>query len=633
MQKVVAEMADSMLEPALVIIESPTGEGKTEAALLLMRRWLSVLGQRGAYFALPTQATSNQMFTRVRDFLRHAELGDRVDLQLLHGHASLSEEFQELRRRPLFTPAGIGDQPTTGEADVVASEWFTHRKRGLLGAFGVGTVDQLLLCGLQARHVFVRLFGVAGKTVIVDEVHAYDTYMTTLLERVLEWLAALEVPVVLLSATLPTQRRRRLLEAYGRGGGMKVCAEPKPAPYPRISCLRAGQNRIYTQPVSVDPANLRTIHVESLPSESESSFPELAQLLQERLRQGGCAAIVCNTVGSAQRLYQQLLLLFPGEELDLLHSRYIFGHRDEREKRVFRRYGKDLTTRPTRSVLVSTQIIEQSVDLDFDLLVTDLAPIDLVLQRAGRLHRHHRDKDQPRPAPLSNPTLIVRMPALLAEGSPQLDEGSRRVYAPHILLRSWLALKEREALRIPDDVESLVEQVYNEEPPPHDLLPAIKSMWRDTADDWNKAVTEDANQAAQRLIKVPSYDGQLADFTRANLEEDSPDLHKAFQALTRLTEPNVSVICLESTDALNSPLSASETKRLLRRALRITDRRVVFALLQTPVPSAWSRSALLRHHRPLLMREGLANVAGHTLRYDNQLGLTIQKEAACSAST
>ena len=273
------------------------------------------------------------MFTRVRDFLRHAELGDRVDLQLLHGHASLSEEFQELRRRPLFTPAGIGDQPTTGEADVVASEWFTHRKRGLLGAFGVGTVDQLLLCGLQARHVFVRLFGVAGKTVIVDEVHAYDTYMTTLLERVLEWLAALEVPVVLLSATLPTQRRRRLLEAYGRGGGMKVCAEPKPAPYPRISCLRAGQNRIYTQPVSVDPANLRTIHVESLPSESESSFPELAQLLQERLRQGGCAAIVCNTVGSAQRLYQQLLLLFPGEELDLLHSRYIFGHRDEREKR------------------------------------------------------------------------------------------------------------------------------------------------------------------------------------------------------------------------------------------------------------------------------------------------------------
>ena len=102
-------------------------------------------------------------------------------------------------------------------------------------------------------------------------------------------------------------------------------------------------------------------------------------------------------------------------------------------------------------------------------------------------------------------------------------------------------------------MESLVEQVYNEEPPPHDLLPAIKSMWRDTADDWNKAVTEDANQAAQRLIKVPSYDGQLADFTRANLEEDSPDLHKAFQALTRLTEPNVSVICLESTDALNSP--------------------------------------------------------------------------------
>ena len=187
----------------------------------LADHWAESTGQQGCYFALPTQATSNQMFGRVRDFLESRYEGDQVQLQLLHGHAALSSEFQLLRRNNdrMFTPVYGGVEDDAGDPAVVAAEWFTYRKRGLLAPFGVGTVDQVLLAALQTRHVFVRLFGLAHKTVIVDEVHAYDTYMTTLLERLLEWLAALGSSVVLLSATLPRGRRQQLLDAYSRGLG------------------------------------------------------------------------------------------------------------------------------------------------------------------------------------------------------------------------------------------------------------------------------------------------------------------------------------------------------------------------------------------------------------------------------
>ena len=182
LQRDVEAIGPSLSGPGIVIIEAPMGEGKTEAALCLADRWIEDAGLQGFYFALPTQATSNQMFTRVRDFLEDSYRGDTVQLQLLHGHASLSAELEVLRRNGdrVFSPQYLGVEaaPSLG---VAAAEWFTYRKRGLLAAFGVGTIDQALLACLQTRHVFVRLFGLSGKAVVIDEVHAYDTYMTTLL--------------------------------------------------------------------------------------------------------------------------------------------------------------------------------------------------------------------------------------------------------------------------------------------------------------------------------------------------------------------------------------------------------------------------------------------------------------------
>ena len=244
LQRSVESLGADLNEPGLVIIEAPMGEGKTEAAIYLADHWAASAGQEGHYFALPTQATSNQMFGRVRDFLRGRYEGSQVQLQLLHGHASLSSEFQVLRENNngVFAPQYSGVGEDAEQMGVAASEWFTHRKRGLLSPFGVGTIDQALLAVLQTKHSFVRLFGLAHKTVIIDEVHAYDAYMTTLLERLLEWLAALSSPVVLLSATLPRARREALLAAYMRGLGKESIEALSNAAYPRISWVSANSS-------------------------------------------------------------------------------------------------------------------------------------------------------------------------------------------------------------------------------------------------------------------------------------------------------------------------------------------------------------------------------------------------------
>jgi CRISPR-associated endonuclease/helicase Cas3 len=191
------EIADALQRPALIIIEAPMGEGKTEAALYLADRGNAALGMRGHYVALPTQATSNQMFGRVREFLERRYPDQAVNVQLLHGHAALSSDFRAMLadERSFLSALDIPEDHNQGfdgaKPGVVAAAWFTARKRGLLAPFGVGTVDQALLAVLQTRHFFVRMLGLAGKTVVFDEVHAYDTYMSVLLERLLGWLGAL----------------------------------------------------------------------------------------------------------------------------------------------------------------------------------------------------------------------------------------------------------------------------------------------------------------------------------------------------------------------------------------------------------------------------------------------------------
>ncbi len=640
LQQAAEGIAQGLDHPSLVLIEAPMGEGKTEAALMIADHFSSKASLRGLYFALPTQATSNQIFGRVCEFLRRTSRDPQVQIQLLHGHASLSAEFQILKDNSAapFIASGIDG---SGQSSLVASEWFTFRKRGLLAPYGVGTVDQILLAVLQARHVFVRNFGLSGKVVVIDEVHAYDTYMSALLERLLAWFAATGTSVVLLSATLPAARRALLIRSFATGLGAAVPEHLPTAPYPRISTV-SGSAGAGVQSFTPSDELRKRISLRTF-VRIEDWIPILSESLAKALDQGGCAVVICNTVARAQEVYLALESVFPGPAsdgmpmLDLLHSRFPFDARHEREKRCLSRFGPpSQSMRPMRAVLVATQIVEQSLDLDFDLMVTDLAPIDLIFQRAGRLHRH----DRSRPPLLTDPQMWLIAPTVSDDGAPAFERADHYVYDSHVLLRTWLSLQGRDTLDIPADIEPLIESVYDEQDCPLDLPAAVAELWSETRSELVKERGRDLNEASNRWLKPPLADCTLESLTKSELEEDSPEFHQAHQALTRLADTSVSVVFLYSASPhpslcsdgsqpidLGEPPTLSQTAKILHRSVTLNDRRVVYQLLAQQPPADWRRNQILRHCRHLCLDAyGAAVVGGYRIRLDENLGVLITKE-------
>ena len=643
-QDAIINLAKTLDGPALAILEVPMGEGKTEAAMCLADHWATVSGQHGIYFALPTQATSNQMFTRVREFLqqRFAD-GSFVNLQLAHGFAALSDEYAELRAqgRHLFMPADVYDGDNDNRSHdpvhgaVIAAEWFAAPKRALLSSFGVGTVDQALFAVLQVKHGFVRLFGLGNKTVIVDEVHAYDTYMSTLLGRLLEWLGALGAPTVLLSATLPRNKRRELLSRYAHGAGWPVHSGVE-RPYPCLSWISSSGPGAEHIAMSTTSRSLALRRVDGkLPRQDEDAFA-LGEELAKALRDGGCAAVICNTVNRAQRMYTALRRYFPGmaddgrPELDLLHARFLYGERQLREKRVLSRFGKgDDTHRPRRAVLVATQVIEQSLDLDFDLMISDLAPVDLLLQRSGRLHRHV-ENDAQRPPALRRPTLWISQPAVDEHGIPTFERGDAAVYEPHILLRTWLTLQERAAVRMPEDIEELIEAVYDHSRMcPTDASDALCACWEHTLAEARKEAHVAEAKARRCYIASPG-DETLFTMPSLELDEDNPRAHETIQAATRDGDPSVQVVVLDERAAATFKRSAvptlADAKALLSQSVSITRKGLVQLLVDEEPPSGWTRTPWLRHHRLVALdSNGSATVGGrYVIHLDPDLGIVIR---------
>jgi CRISPR-associated endonuclease/helicase Cas3 len=598
--------------PGLVIIEAPMGEGKTEVAMYLADYWATALGQKGTYFALPTQATSNQMFTRVEKFLETRYPGLTTNLQLVHGNALLLKDFTDYRQ-VLDWSEGRDDL----EAGVIAAEWFLPKKRGLLAPFGVGTIDQALLSVLQTRHFFVRLFGLGQKTIILDEVHAYDTYMTTLLEELISWLCALGSTVVILSATLPRNTRKALVKAYG--GDPELL---KASDYPRITWVSGkGAHEVKVPASRRIDFNLRRI------------TDDLDELI-DRLKGvgGGCIAIVCNTVKRAQETYEAIKRtgLMKPPELMLLHSRYPFEEREEREKAILQAFGKE-GKRPEQAILVATQIIEQSLDVDFDLMVTDLAPADLVIQRAGRVHRH----DNRRPDAVSKPALWIRMPGTDKEGIPKLGD-SVHIYEEYTLLLSYLSLKDRDIISMPGDIQGIIEEVYTEGGASFPS-PAFEKVVRAARARMEEVKREDQFKARSNLVPSPAAELSAFFSQSKELEEDNPEVHRSLQALTRLVESSVQVVCLYGSkggiflsegdlnqiDIEQIPEGELVTS-LQRRSLPITDKRVVFKLIEQGTPQAWKKCPALRYHRLLVFQNGVAEVDKYRLLLDKELGLRIQ---------
>ena len=447
----------------IVIVEAPMGLGKTEIALWLASRALRHGTADGLYDALPTQATANAAFGRVRRFagLLGADAG--LALTLAHGAKRFVAEhralYDETVRRAYAAPSASRSDGQTEPAEVVATSWLQPSKRALLAPIGVGTVDQALLGAMGVRHGFVRLFALARKVVVIDEVHAYDAYTGALLRHLLSWLGALGAKVVLLSATLPASLRADLLTAYG---GTDV--DENPDAYPRLVHARPGHPaRVVTDPRSVDKRREddKTIRIE--PVEPDTSGDANARTaagagrVRERLAEGGCVAWIRNTVREAQDAYR--VLCEAGEPVVLLHARFARADRNRIEDDLLRRLGPEAVDRPARLAVVATQVIEQSVDLDFDAMLSDLAPVDLLLQRAGRLWRHERLPAERHGH--AEPVLGVLLPTA-ADRAALAFGPSAYVYDADTLARSAVLVRDEPVWTLPAACRTLVARLYDE---------------------------------------------------------------------------------------------------------------------------------------------------------------------------
>lgn len=478
----------------LLLVTAPTGDGKTEAALFAASVLGRAAGARGLFFALPTMATADAMLPRVDAFAGTALAGERA-LTLLHSMAWLSPVYsgKYAGTQGAGTEEGaaeVGSLDGEMSTDLVtateAGAWLRGAKRGLLAPLSVGTIDQALGAVLPLKHNALRLFGLSDKVFVVDEAHAYGPWMHKLLTRLLEWLGSFRAPVVLLSATLTGRTAASLVDAYRRGAGFMEPSAVEPC-YPgwlftdagsgQVSAPRSvGSGRTRTLDVSVDRVVWDTEDGPGTVTRAGGRREALRRLLMPVAEEGGTALVCCTTVAEAQRTFRDLCEAFPALAasrggLRLLHSRYPAKVRREITGGCEADYGKPRSPQDTErprpaSVLVATQVVEQSMDLDFDLVVSSLAPLAQLLQRAGRGRRHHRTtKGRPQWAhPEDRPRLAVLEPVDGA-GETSVPRMWGTVYDDGLLHRTALLLHDEAAgtIAVPGDVQRLVDAVYAED--------------------------------------------------------------------------------------------------------------------------------------------------------------------------
>lgn len=604
--------------PTLLLVEAPMGEGKTELAFLAHLRLQAGNTHRGLYVALPTQATGNAMFDRALAFLRAFGEQQRLDIQLVHGGAMLDERVQRLR--------GIYGER---KDDVSSSAWFSQRRRPLLSPYGVGTIDQALFATLNVKHHFVRLWGLANRVVVLDEVHAYDTYTSGLIEALLRWLKALGSSVVLMSATLPEAKRRSLMAAWG------VDAEQVPElPYPRL--------------VMVDARGVQgeTFAARPLPSISlhavEEGVEALAQCALQLLENGGHGAVIVNTVDRAQKLYRQLQPLLGADvRLMLFHARYPADERGQLERDVLAAFGQSNPSaqRAGRALLIATQVVEQSLDIDFDFLITDLAPVDLVLQRAGRLHRHQRTR------PAAHTQARLHVAGLAPEQLPELKSTAWEfVYDPYILGRTWALLSRESVLNLPGDIDRLVQAVYGDDPLPDDLDAEALAYITQEAYGKRLAHEKDERQKAINIAVDAKAEPQLAYLPLPRGSEEGEGLGLVNK--TRLGDDAITVVPVYAVEGGWSVTPAGESfdpqqpvpdglaRRLYGRQLKINRKGLVAHFAGVTAPPAFTEHPLLRHLKPMLLSaEGFAVAGDWRVQLDQELGLTYGSNTSTEGNT
>lgn len=620
LQRAVLGMIDEAEAPGLLIVEAQMGVGKTEAALAAVEVFAARFQCGGLFFGLPTQATANGIFGRLSAWAERQSAGERHAIRLAHGSAEMNEDYAALWEGAAHTEE---DAP---EAGLEVHPWFQGRKVALLADFVVGTVDQLLMAALKQKHVMLRQLGLVGKVVVVDECHAYDAYMSRYLDRALEWLGRWRVPVVLLSATLPAGKRAELVRAYLGGiapvGDWQTCRA-----YPLLTWASEGGVRQTVVPETAAPRSVRL---------ERGLVGNLPGRLREALREGGCAGVIVNTVRRAQELAETLRVALPDCGVILFHSQFVLADRAKLEGNILRRVGKGSTPETRdRLIVVGTQVMEQSLDIDFDFLVTELCPMDLLLQRVGRLHRHPRE----RPEPLREAVCLV-----LDTGEEAFDPGSVAVYGEWLLWRTRRLLPD--ALSLPTDLPRLVHDTYGWDQ--NDPLSAERNEAAYEA--YRNLRYRQQDSAGNFVIQGPddSLDDTLDDF----LADTAVRSDAAARAAVRDGDPSIDVLVMvrhadgtihflpwqEGGRAVqvDVPPAREECLAILRQSLRLpavfSKRWVIDAVIReleerTVALKAWQEAPLLKGELVLELDERLTTkLTGATLHYSQATGLQYCKE-------
>ncbi len=706
-QVMVVEAARRMEGPGLLVVEAPMGEGKTKTALAAAEVLAARFGADGIFVGMPTQATSDPMFSEVRAWLSTIDADLAAQVALLHGKRMFNKEWKALleaagpdpdRRFGSVDECGmcIDDDPFGRDAATFGAEaawdtvlperqapaqWFLGAKRGLLCPFVVGTIDQLLFAATRTKHVMLRMAGLAGKVVVLDEVHAADVYMSQFLKEGLRWLGQARVPVILLSATLAPGQRRELIEAYLAGAvsqeEYRIEGAPEPQGYP---CLTAA----WLDPDGATPRFLLDstptwrsdlpVRVEVLPEKilgrraareekidaQDAADRAVADLLEDRLIEGGCALVIRNTVARAQSAYVVLRERFGGD-VRLLHAQLTVQDRadrtrqcldllgPEREPESNRKPGATRSSRPSRLVLVATQLAEQSFDVDVDLLISDLTTIDLLLQRIGRLHRHSGVK---RPVPVHLPRVVVTGFSPGDGEAPSILSASEKIYGRYLLLRSAAeVLSAVGASReisgaggvggkwsIPSQVPELVRRVYDDQ---EDVVPSAWAEAEESArQEWAAGERVRADHASAYLLtRLGEHENStLAGLHFAGASAGSGE--NSLEAVVRDGPRSVEVILVVWDGGIyrtlaGRPLTANGdvAHDLLDEVLGSTVRLPVNftdpALNELRPLPAWHGHPWLRYSLALVLDEAHRTVLdGQMLRYDGDRGLVQEVVAA-----
>ena len=634
-QRAMLEAVSRTQEPGIFILEAQMGVGKTEAALGAAEILAKHGGEGGIFFGLPTQATANGIFGRLLAWAEKQPDGLEHSIKLAHGMAELNEAYLRLQQDTVRVEEDLEADPDADpESRVMVHQWFRGNKQGLLADFVIGTVDQLLLAALQQKHVMLRHLGLAGKVVVIDECHAYDAYMNCYLDRALTWLGRYKVPVILLSATLPAKRRVELVRAYLNGrtapdGPWQTCRG-----YPLLTWTDGKRVEQTTIPLETEPRR-----VETFPLTEE----QLTDTLRSALQEGGCAGVIVNTVKKAQAIAARLRAELPEFEVVVFHAQFLMPDRAAKEEALMKRIGKHSTPEQRdKLIVVGTQVLEQSLDIDLDFLVTELCPMDLLLQRIGRLQRHPK---RSRPQPLQTAVCAV-----LDTGTEEFDRGSEAVYGQWLLWRTRACLPE--SICLPEDISPLVQKVYGWEQA--DVLPEEERS-EGMCKAYEFAQAQRKERAQSYLVPQPKVHKRFKQLNTLDgwMQNVSAHSDAAARAAVRDGDPSVEVLVMQRRAdgsihflpwqengravASDQPPQPEDALQVARQKLRLP---AVFGKVwkvdevireleadNRSGLAAWQLSPLLHGELVLLLDENLtAHLAGMELCYDRENGLTYQKE-------